>query len=110
MKLSRYFRNPYKTAVPTITTWSWWSGAASGIIISSCIYGILDGKTSARYLLAFWVLIEVMNLSFEISSRKYRKVQMAMLNEAHYMNGLFDKGIDVGSENFTIAQIDADYR
>jgi len=108
--MGKYFRNPYKTAEPSITTWPWWTGAVSGWVIAMCFSNIMDGKSSAWVALGVWLAYDALLLSFELSSRKYRKVQMAMLNEAHYMNNLFDKGIDVGSPNFTIGQIDADYR
>lgn len=109
MKLPKLrIRNTYN---PFMLTGSWVHGLITGSFVGVML-GAAKWDEKPQDVWAIVIMAALIALLATLEYLQKRRVSklIAMVDEAQYMNGLFDNGIDVGSPNFTIAQVDADYR
>lgn len=99
------------TYVPFMLTASW----SHGLIVGGFM-GVMagaakwDNKPQDRWAMILMAgLIGLMLLMEYLQKRRIAKVTK-MVDEAKYMNELFDGGIDVGSPDFDLITTDREYR
>lgn len=100
-----------QTYTPLILTVSWFHGMIIGGFIGSMAGAAKWNHQSGDWwAMAVFILLIVFMGALEYGQKRRAAKHMKRLDEAHYMNKLFEGGIDVGSPGFDLVTIDREYR
>lgn len=91
-------------------TWDFFMGLAYGSAIGTGAAKVRSGGEDGWVIIGIAVLFIALTIMVETMLDQRRRRDNALIEEAKYMHGLFEKGIDVGSPDFDLVTTDHQYR